>query len=85
MSSIYFFVKSVDIYRNIWYYIEKQGGTDMRISVTTNQRIGIFKGALLIALFDDMGVPIITPKFFSLSQKEVSFFWHLASKIKVDF
>ena len=57
----------------------------MRISVTTNQRIGVFKGNLLIALIDEMGVPIITPKFFSLSQKDVKRFWLLVNNVKVDY
>lgn len=57
----------------------------MRISVTTNQRVGIFKGTLLIAFIDDMGVPIITPKFFGLSQKEIKSFWDLVNKVKVDY
>ena len=69
----------------MWYYIEKQGGTDMRISVTTNQRIGIFKDGMLIALLDDMGVPIITPKFFSLSENDVRRFWFLVNNVKVDY
>jgi hypothetical protein len=57
----------------------------MRISVTTNQRIGVFKGNLLIALIDEMGVPIITPKFFGLSQKDIKSFWDLVNKVKVDY
>ena len=57
----------------------------MIISVTTNQRIGIFKNGMLIALLDEMGVPIITPKFFSLSQKDVKRFWQLVNNVKVDY
>lgn len=57
----------------------------MIISVTTNQRIGIFKDGILIALLDDMGVPIITPKFFGLSEKDVKRFWLLVNNVKVDY
>ena len=42
----------------------------MRISVTVNQRIAIYKGNTLIALLDEMGFPIITPRFFDLSNTE---------------
>ena len=57
----------------------------MRISITSNQRIGIFKGNLLIALIDEMGFPIITPKFFGLSSKDIKSFWDLVNKVKVDY
>lgn len=57
----------------------------MRISVTTNQRIGIFKDGILIALLDEMGVPIITPKFFGLSENDVRRFWFLVNNVKVDY
>ena len=57
----------------------------MIMSITTNQRIGIFKDGILIALLDDMGVPIITPKFFGLSEKDVKRFWLLVNNVKVDY
>lgn len=57
----------------------------MIMSVTSNQRIGIFKDGMLIALLDEMGVPIITPKFFSLSENDVRRFWFLVNNVKVDY
>ena len=66
----------------MWYYIEKRGGSDMRISITKNQRIGIYQNNILIAYFDDRGIPIITPKFFGLSQKEIKCFWDLVNKVR---
>ena len=57
----------------------------MRISITSNQRVAIYKDNTLIALLDEMGVPIITPKFFELSTKEVASFWNLVNQFKVDY
>lgn len=57
----------------------------MTISVTQNQRISILKGNQLIAYVDDRGVPIITPKFFTLSDNELQVFWEMVNKFKVDY
>lgn len=57
----------------------------MIISVTQNQRISILKGSQLIAYIDDRGVPIITPKFFTLSDNELQVFWEMVNKFKVDY
>ena len=57
----------------------------MRVSVTSNQRVAIYKGNVLVALLDEMGVPIITPKFFELTNTEVTSFWSLVNKFKVDY
>ena len=57
----------------------------MRISVTVNQRIAIYKGNILIALLDEMGVPIITPRFFDLSNTELKLFWTFIDKFKVAY
>lgn len=57
----------------------------MRIFVTVNQRIAIYKGNTLIALLDDMGFPIITPRFFELSNTELKLFWTFVDKFKVDY
>ena len=57
----------------------------MRISVTVNQRIAIYKGDTLIALLDEMGFPIITPRFFDLSNTELSLFWTWVDRFKVDY
>ena len=54
----------------------------MIISITKNQRIGIYQNNILIAYFDDRGIPIITPKFFGLSQKEIKCFWDLVNKVR---
>lgn len=57
----------------------------MIISVTDNQRIAIYKGDTLIALLDEMGFPIITPRFFDLSNTELSLFWTWIDRFKVDY
>lgn len=57
----------------------------MRVSVTSNQRVAIYKGNILVALLDEMGVPIITPKFFELTNADVTSFWSLVNKFKVDY
>lgn len=57
----------------------------MRVSITINQRVAIYKGSVLIALLDEMGVPIVTPKFFDLKDNEVKSFWKMVDKFKVDY
>lgn len=57
----------------------------MIISVTDNQRIAIYKGDTLIALLDEMGFPIITPRFFDLSNTELKLFWTFVDRFKVDY
>jgi hypothetical protein len=57
----------------------------MRVSITSNQRVAIYRDNTLIALLDEMGVPIVTPKFFELSTIEATTFWSLVNQFKVDY